>query len=191
MHIPQALKIVGHAEPGHLPFRPDREDRNRLAVAQQIGKDWRLVARTLGDDALLPVAGLILRILVPEAFGIGQADHDRIDPAIPIDVLREINEAIAVSFGPIVFPYGPNLVHHPIGRRIPNVAGQNIQLPIPIHISNRHPLAPKRLIHNDLLKTHLTRRSRQGKYHRQNDQQTSPFQFHNNLQFQFRLDHFP
>ena len=126
-------------------------------VAGQVEEIGRLVTGAVPDQVFLPVARRVLRVLIPVEIGTGKTDADLIDPAVAVDVVREIAKAVAVSLVEDVVSGRANFVHFPVGSLVPDVAGDDVDLAVVIHVEGGHTLRAEGFIEIDPLPMHVGR----------------------------------
>ena len=81
-----------------------------------------------------------------------KADDDQVGPAVVIDVGGKAGEALAVAGGPVAEIAGrADFVHRPIRGLVPNVAYQDVELAISIHVGDRDAFGAEHSINLRLL----------------------------------------
>ena len=155
VHIPQAFKVIRHTEPGHLSLWANGEHQNWLTVTKQVKEQRRFIAGTVNNHSLLPVAGFVLRILIPPARLTGHPYDNRIDPSVTVYILCKVGKSLAVTFGTIVLANRTDLVHFPFWRFVPYIPRKDVYFAVMVDIPHCNSLGPESCIHNDFSKTHL------------------------------------
>ena len=138
--------IAARREPGHLAFVVlalglPAHDEHAMAVAEEVGIERRLVAGAMPDLVLGPMARLALGVFVPERRHSRKTDHDLIDPAIAVDVVRPAGHALAIAVQAIaVIARLANVLLAPAWCFIPRVADQDVELAVLVHVADPHSL---------------------------------------------------
>src|SRR5579864_5276685 len=136
----------GDGKIAHLVLWLGTENQLRLSAAGEVEKIGRLITRAMPDEMFLPMAGGVLWILEPVELGAGEPDQDQVDPTVAIHVITEVAKAVAVAAVVDVFAGSLDLMHLPIRGFVPDVAGDDVHLPIVIDIERGHPLRAERFI---------------------------------------------
>src|SRR5262249_14760003 len=123
----------------------------------------RLIAGTVPDHVLLPMAGPALRVFVPMARIARPTDDDEVRPTVVVDVGGPAGKASAVALATgtgavtVVF-HLTNLMHAPIRCLVPNVAGQNVHLAVPVHVGDGDAFGTEDFVDHRLLPSNRLRR---------------------------------
>ena len=110
-----------------------------VAVDVQVGR--ALVVAYRRGDVPLPGAFGVVRILKPPGLLARKVDDQQIGPAVAVDVVCEIAEAVAVVMRVVFFGLVRHHVHLPIGRRVVDAAGGDVHFAVVIEIADRDAFA--------------------------------------------------
>ena len=141
-----------HLEVAHQPLGLGRHHQLGPAVTCHIDKQRGLVGRAVPDLVLLPVSFDPLGVLEPVAGGAGEIDADHIAPAIPIQVVGEVGEAVAVASRTVavVFLLADRVVGE-LGSLVPAQAMHQVDLAIVVDVGGGDPLRAEAFVDLDPL----------------------------------------
>src|SRR4029079_2987405 len=127
-----------------LPLRLPAHHQDSFAVAEQVGVDRRFAAGRVPDGVLLPVPVLALRVLHPVTRRAGEVDDDEVLPAVTVEVVAPAGERPAViPQAVLVVHVRLHLVRFPVRRFVPELAVEDVDLTVLVHIPDGHAFGPE------------------------------------------------